>query len=316
MNRWLKLNIVIILFLLIRFSYGQFDYGFDFSKAGSAGLQFLKIGVGARECAMGEAAIAVSQNANSVFWNVAGLAYVEHFQAALSHNNWLVNSKHDAGVIAFPVGRVVLALSLNALTIDEFEETTVKQPEGTGRMISAGDVAVGLSVAHRFTNKLSIGAQAKFVHEIMDDYTISNVLFDIGTLYYTGFHRLRLGFVLQHFGPDMELVYQDYRTPLLFRVAAADDLIDQPNFKWTVAGELVHPTDNKEWVNFGSEWMLFQSFALRAGYRLNQDEGNLTAGAGVYLPENNWMHLNIDYAYMPFGTVFGDVHRFSVNIGF
>src|SRR3990172_4923172 len=102
-----SLFLVIQVSLFIFFAEGnfaQFDYGFDFSKSGSAGLQFLKIGVGARETAMGDAVTSIVNDANSVFWNPAGLAYVEKREVMVSHNQWLVDSKHNAAVAAYPLG--------------------------------------------------------------------------------------------------------------------------------------------------------------------------------------------------------------------
>ena len=107
---------------------GQFDYGFDFSKAGSAGFQFLKIGVGARETAIGNAATAMSNEANTVFWNVGNLGFVDKRQLQLSHKEWLISSSHDAVALALPFGSYVLGLSLISLSIAEFEETTVQDP--------------------------------------------------------------------------------------------------------------------------------------------------------------------------------------------
>jgi len=315
MKRYPQIYVGLIILLILNVVHAQFDYGFDFTKVGSAGLQFLKIGVGARECALGEAGIAISQDANSVFWNTGGLAYVENLEVSFSYNQWLVNSNHDAGVIAYPFKGYVFGLSVISLSIDEFEETTVLEPQGTTRMVNAGDILIGLAVARRFTNKLSIGGQVKFVQEKLDDYTMNNFLFDVGTLYYTGFHQLRLAFTLQHFGPDMKLVDQKFRTPLMFRVAAADDIIDNDKFRLTTAVELVHPTDNDEWVNIGAEFSFRRLVDLRAGYRYNRDEGELTLGAGVRFPDNDWLDLRIDYAYMPFGKLFGDVHRVSMGFG-
>jgi hypothetical protein len=54
---------------------------------------------------------------------------------------------------------------------------------------------------------------------------------------------------------------------------------------------------------------------LRAGYRYNRDEGDVTLGAGIHFPENDWLNLRLDYAYMPFGEIFGDVHRVSIGFG-
>jgi len=302
--------------LTVKENFAQFDYGFDFSKAGSAGLQFLKIGVGARETAMGEAVTSIVNDANSVFWNPAGLAYVEKREVVLSHNQWLADSKHNAAVIAYPIGSFVVALNAITLNINEFEETTALQPDGTGRMVQAGDMLLGLSVAKRFTDKLSIGLQVKYVQEKLDNYKLSNVLFDVGTIYYTGFRELRLGFALQHFGPDMNLVNQDFRTPLLFRVSAADEVFSTENIGLIFAAELVHPTDNVEWINFGMEINLLNYVELRGGYRLDNDLSKVSFGIGLRPPSLSDFDFKIDYSYTPSEIIFNDIQRFTIGLAF
>lgn len=313
----MKLKAIILTVILSSgLIYSQYDYGFDFSKTGSAGLQFLKIGVGARESAMGEAVTASVKDANSVFWNPAGIAYVDNYQAAFSHNNWLVSSRQMAASVALPMGSFSLAFSAESFSIDEFEETTVSNPEGTGRMVNAGDLLFGVAAARRFTDRLSIGAQVKYVREKLDDYSLGNVLFDVGAIYTTGFRNLRLGFALQHFGPDMKLVNQDFRTPLLFRINAADELIDMSHLSWTAAFELVHSTDNVEVVNLGTELKLYELIFLRGGYRINTDEGKMSLGFGVITPEIGGMSLKFDYSFVKSEIVFEDIHRVSVGFSF
>jgi hypothetical protein len=316
MRKRIFVSIIIFTSLFVKESIAQFDYGFDFSKSGSAGLQFLKVGVGARETAMGEAVTSIVNDANSVFWNPAGIAYLEKREVIFSHNQWLVDSKHNAAVIAYPVGSFVFALNAITLDINEFEETTALQPDGTGRMVQAGDLLVGIAVAKRFTDKLSIGLQVKYIQEKLDDYKLTNILFDVGTIYYTGFRQLTLGFSLQHFGPDMNLVNQDFRTPLLFRVSASDEVFSTGNFGLLLAAELVHPTDNVEWVNFGVELDLLSYVKLRGGYRIETDLSKFSFGIGLRPMAIADLDLKIDYSYTPSEVVFDDIQRFTVGLAF
>lgn len=311
----IKLSIILVM-LLTGVLRAQYDYGFDFAKTGSAGLQFLKIGVGARESAMGEAVTAAVKDVNAVFWNPAGLAYVKNYQASFSHNNWLVDSRQISAAVAIPFESFSIALSVVSFSINEFEETTVTNPEGTGRMVNAGDVMIGISAARMFTDHLSIGGQIKYVHEKLDDYSIDNVLLDIGALYYTGFRNLRLGFALQHFGPDMKMVDQEFRTPLLFRINATDEVFDLQDMSLTAALELVHSTDNVEIVNVGTELKLYDYFFLRGGYRFNTDEGKISFGFGVISPQVTGVNLKVDYSFVKSEIVFEDIHRFTVGISF
>ena len=293
----------------------QIDYGYDFERSGSAGFQFLKIALGARESALGEAAAALTNDVNAVFWNVGALPLAEGTQVAFSHNEWIVNSSVDAVAASTPLGPYAVGLSVVRFGIEPFEETTVLEPDGTGRTVEAGSFVVGLAGARRFTDRLSIGLQAKYVRETLDDEAYEGVLFDVGALYYTGFRDLRLAFALQHFGPDVQGLQQDFRTPLLFRVAVADDLVRGPALRVSGAVELVHPTDNNEWVNGGLEAVVVDVLALRAGYRLSVDEGAWSFGGGVAPPAVGGVALRADYAYVPFGETLGATHRFTVTLG-
>jgi len=306
---------IISILIPVRKNLAQLDYGFDFSKSGTAGLQFLKIGIGAKETAMGEAVSSLVNDANSVFWNPSGIAHIENYEVSFSHNSWLANSKHNSAVFAFPLESFVFAFSAATLQIKEFEETTALMPDGTGRMVSAGDYVFGLAAARRFTDRLSIGLQIIYVHEKLDDYSLNNVLFDVGAIYATGFRDLTLGFSLQHFGPDMRLLNQDFRTPLLFRLSASDKLIISEDFILTGAAELVHPTDNNEWVSMGIEMQLLKYVALRAGHRINVDEGKWSFGLGLTPPAFGSVSTRFDYAFVLSENVFDNVHRFSIMIG-
>jgi hypothetical protein len=308
--------VFIVLILLAGTTFAQFDYGFDFSKSGTSGLQFLKIGLGGKEVGFGSAASSTVDDAASVFWNPAGLGWMTKKQLFLSHNTWLVDSKHSALSFAIPFNSVVVAVSAAVLTIKGFEETTVLLPTGTGRRVEAGDKMFGVAVAKKFTDKLTIGGQIKYVQEKLDDVTYNSILFDVGTIYFTGFRDLRLAFTLQHFGADQKIFDQKFKMPLLFRVGAADYIINNESFHILTAVDLVHPTDNNEWVNWGLEVGLLKAFAIRGGYRFNVDEGALSLGFGIRLPILENTYSNFDYAYVSYGEIFGNTHRLSLSFAF
>ena len=158
----MKAKILLVVLLAPCLLMAQYDYGFDFAKTGSGGLQFLKIGVGARESAMGEAVAGDVKDVNAVYWNPAGLAHASHCQASFSNNAWLVNSRQVAAAVAIPFKTFTIALSALSFAIDDFEETTVTSPDGTGRMVSAGDLMVGLAVA-RMMATITYRSEQSFV---------------------------------------------------------------------------------------------------------------------------------------------------------
>lgn len=309
-----------VVFLIVIIAAGgasaQYDYGFQFSKAGTAGLQSLKITVGARDAALAGASTSLTNDVTSMFVNPGGLAFVDRPQLFASRTRWLAGSRLDAAAVGMPLGSFVVAAHVLRFGIEEFEETTVQQPEGTGRAVNAGDVTVGLAAARRFTDRLTIGLQLRYIRETLDDESFGNILFDVGAVYYTGFHNLRLAFALQHFGPDMTVAEVKFRTPLLFRVSAGEDFLLLDDHRLTSAIDLVHPTDNLEQVNLGIEYEFLKVLSLRAGYRLGPERGKVAFGAGVAPPEIGPVGVRLDYAYSRFDNVFGATHRVTVGIQF
>ncbi|MDZ7401462.1 MAG: PorV/PorQ family protein [candidate division KSB1 bacterium] len=313
----MKIKLIILLILTtVSIGQAQWDYGFDFNKAGTAGLQFLKIGVGAKESAMGEAALGVSKGANAIFWNPAGIAYAAQREVTFSYNKWLLDITHSATAITMQVKNIgTIGLSLLYMGVPEFQETTVQAQDGTGRMVSAYDLGIGLAVARRFTDKLAMGGQIRYVKEQLDHDSFSNVLLDIGAIYFTGFRHLNISVCAQHFGPDIKMLRDKFRMPLAFKVGLADDLIHFEDQRLTLAIDLVHPTDNTERMNFGLEYGFFNWLFLRGGYRLNADLGNWSFGAGL---QQSLIGVNgsIDYSFSDYGQIMGGVNRLTVTFGF
>src|SRR5262245_48859985 len=66
-----------------------------FEKVGTVGVQFLKIGVGARAAAMGEAFTPVADDATALYWNPAGIARIEGNQVSLNHASWPADIGHE-----------------------------------------------------------------------------------------------------------------------------------------------------------------------------------------------------------------------------
>jgi long-subunit fatty acid transport protein len=105
----------------------------DFAKLGTSGAQFLKIGVG-RGAAMGEAFVAVADDASATFWNPSGLATVTAREVSFYHNEWIADVRHEYLSAAFPLGGFgTMGVSITALTMGEMEILTVDDPNTTIR---------------------------------------------------------------------------------------------------------------------------------------------------------------------------------------
>lgn len=338
---------VIILVCIVGLCFPLVVSGQEFAKVGTAGAQFLKIGIGARAVAMSEAYVAVANDASAIFWNPAGLVLVEKNDLLLSHTEWVADiGLQAAGFAKTLEGIGTIGLSFCYMGSGDMDVTTVMEPQGTGETFSYSDFMLGASYARWLTDKFAIGGNLKYVRE---DFGVSNPLtgeditaaawgVDVGTLYFTGYKSLRMGMSIQNFGPELsppgkvqdvfdydpdkgeyvteeETDYRDYHMPLTFRVGLAMDLLDTEDHFLTACVEADHPNDNVERINMGAEYWLMNLIAFRAGYMARHDSQTLSFGAGFKFDLSELGDVRIDYAYSDLGILEG-VHRFSMGIGF
>ena len=104
--RILKYTCVLLLFLSPLYA--------DFAKLGTSGAQFLKIGIG-RGAAMGEAFVAVADDASATFWNPSGLGTITHREISFYHNEWIADIRHEYLAVILPLSNFgTMGISLTA----------------------------------------------------------------------------------------------------------------------------------------------------------------------------------------------------------
>jgi len=345
MNRTLRVLVVTLLAVSAGFA--------AFSKVGTTGAAFLKIGVG-RATGMGEAFVAVADDASASYFNPAGLASVSR-SVQLNHVDWIADINHEYLTAALPVANFgTVCFSVTALSMGDMEQTTIDDPttparedEGTGQLFGASDFAFAVSYARIITDKLSFGVTGKVVNQNIWDMTATAAGADLGLYYNTGFRSLRIGAVVQNFGTQLafsgrQLEYSiewpdsgppqlpgAYRTdgaplPTTFRFGIAYDVIDACPSKLTAAVDLTHPSDINETINFGLEYGYNDLFFMRGGYILNTDQDyaedvgyltGLTAGVGLKTKPTETLGIGVDYTFR-FLQYLKPTHRVQLTVGF
>jgi len=315
------------------------------TKAGTTSGQFLKIGLGARATAMGDASVAVVNDANAMYWNPAGLAHISKSEVTFQHIDWLADINYDFIAMGIPLGAVGnFGLFAMSMGFPDDKVRTVFEPEGTGEFFGASNVALGVSYARFLTDRFSVGFNAKFIQERIWSMTASAIALDVGTFFRSKYRDLKIAVCLSNFGTKMQfagranLLFVDpdvtiegnndriraglemdkWDLPLQFRVGFSFDPIHTRYSRLTVAADAVHPADNKEYINSGMEYSFNEMFFLRGGFRgwgMDQAEGGLTFGGGFKyrLPGN--VTLKLDYAYADYNRL-GSIHRYALAVVF
>jgi hypothetical protein len=337
-----------IIFTFLSLSFVVF--GQTVSKVGTTAATFLEIGAGAAANGMGAAFVSRANDASALYWNVAGAANLTDNEVIAIHTNWIADISFNYAGLVLALGDFGnLGLSFTSLSMPDDKVRTVDEPEGTGEYFSAGDIAVALSYARSLSDRFSVGITVKYIEESIWHMSSSAVAVDVGTIFRTDlFGGMVIGASISNFGTSMKLSGIDTRTyssvdesqlgtndqipyvidldswslPLLFRVGVSTDVIKTDYYRWTVALDALHPNDNYESLNLGTEFAFEESLFLRGGYQSlylsdNKDaEGGLTFGVGVSSKALFSSDLiKFDYAYRNFGRLNG-VHFFSVDIKF
>ena len=310
-----------------------------FPKVGTAGLQFLKLGVDARAIGMGEAYTAVADDISSVYWNPAGLSLSRENQLMFSHTNWFANINHEFFAASRNTDFGAVALSVSFLHMDQMDITTEELFGPTGETFSPYNLALGLTYSNQFTDRFSFGMTGKFLRESLgweSQHTVNGVAVDLGTTYNTGWRNLIIGMALTNFGPDLEytidndgdglfdedpfdlidndgdgLIDEDreefpFKLPMNFSLALAVDLYRSGNNALISSIQLDNCVDRKETWNIGAEYKI-ATFAIRSGYQFNYDEAGLSLGLGWRVPVR-FAIIDLDYAY----TSMGDLEETSL----
>lgn len=313
----------------------------ELSKVGSAGAQFLKIGVGSRYQAMAEASVATVNDVYAMYWNPAGLVEIERSAVAFTNVNWVldINLNYVGFAKTFEdVGTFGVAATV--LSMGDQEITNFENQDGTGTYYNANSYAISLSYARQLTTKFAFGGTVKYVGEEIHQESARGFGFDFGTLLYTGFRSLRLGMSISNMGPELKFEGPDlnvnydpqegqgangtigaslktspYDMPLVFRVGMAYDMAMGPKANLLLSAELKHPSDNVEQGAFGAELGYDEHFFLRGGYKLNYEEEAFTLGGGLKATVTESTNLLIDYSWQDFGRL-ESTQRFSVGFSF
>lgn len=299
----------LVLLLLPGVLYGQ-------AKVATAGAQFLEIGVSARAVGMGEAFVAIADDATAIYYNPAGLTQLYEKEVVFTHIDYAADINFEFGGFAYPLWSIggVLGIGVYMLDAGDIDETTYEHPTGTGRIFGAKEYAMSLSYARSLTDHFSVGVTAKLIDQLYEDLRATGWAFDVGTTYDTGFRGFRISMMISNFGPDMTFITEGHPLPINFKFGGSINVLESDLHRATFALEGSHPSDNLEKYSGGIEYTFKDMFSLRMGQKFQVDAGGFSAGAGVLLPVSDW-RIRLDYGYFDFGEL-ESVHRFTMGFSF
>jgi len=275
-------------------------------RLGTTAANFLEIGYGSAGIGMGDAYVGVADDLSSVYWNPAGLAFMDQKEVLFMLQPWMVDVNTSFTAVGFPINGVgTVALSIIQMGFGEMEVTTMNQQEGTGELFGANEFAATVNYSRAIADWFGFGVGAKFISSQIWHVKGSAVAFDLGVLVKTGFfsktgnldNGLKIGMSISNYGtkmrydgmdllnpidilPDEHGNYKDvpgqfklnaWELPLIFRVGVSYKPFVTEHQSLTVAVDALHPNNNSESINIGAEYGLkipsSGKLFLRGGYK-------------------------------------------------
>ncbi len=286
-------------------------------EAGTAGGDFLRVPVGARETALGGAFAAASSDANSVFYNPAGLGAAAA-EISYAYNDYLPGVSQHWLAGAVPRLGGVLGFGVNYLDIDSFASYDAADNR-TGSVSAyglAGYLGYGRAVntGLRQLPGLRFGAAVKYISEKLASSRASGYGLDAGLQFSTSLRGLTLGLAAENLAVSrLDFISAGARPARTLKAGAAYSVgADGDDVSALLALDAAFPSDGPEYLAAGVETRLYRAVALRAGYSAFGDISNgLSFGLGLELPGKR-REIRLDYS---FGSSYdlGNVHRFGVT---
>ena len=310
-----------LLFLLLLFIWFFPSLGWGQAKVGTAGAQFLEIGVSARAVGMGEAFLGVVDDAAALYYNPGGMTQLNKKEILLTHIEYPADINYEFVGLVYPApqfggvwGLAFYMLNAGDMPLRTFLGPGMDSSSSTGLTFSAKEYALGLSYARNLTDRFSVGVTLKGIVEQYEEEKASGWALDMGTLYNTGFKGFKIAMVLSNFGPDLKFIQEAYPLPMNFKFGGSMEVLNRGNHKAIFSLEGSHPNDNLEKFNAGLEYSYRNFFSLRLGQKFQYDSGDFSVGGGVKFPFSKYT-LKVDYGYFHFGFL-ENVHRFSLGLSF
>jgi len=276
------------------------------SRVGTTAANFLELGFGGAGNAMGDAYVSMGRDLNSVYWNPAGLGYLQRNQAILNFQPWILDINTSAISAAFANDRFgTVALTLYQTSYGEEKVTNTEMQTGTGETFDGQDLAFSLSYGRKLAQWFSFGASAKYVTSRIWHERAGAVALDLGAIVNTPFFAwsdkpgdgLNIGMSICNYGtkmaydgidlketvdidPDENGNYayiptrfetEGWELPLVARIGVSIHPLVAGSHRVTLAVDLLHANNNSESMNVGAQYSMaipaVGEFYLRGGYK-------------------------------------------------
>jgi len=303
----------------------------------------LTIPPGARANGMGEAYVAVADDATASWWNVGAMAFMKNRNLAFMYSPLVPDLASDVNYqflgYASPAGKSgvwgahIVYLGYGTSIATDTEGNTLRE-------FTSNEFAVTASYGMTFGENVGAGISLKYIRvalapaDVTQDHVEgsgSSFAVDVGSMWKLPKQHVQMGLSVTNMGPDIAFIDREQSDPLPFtaRLGAAftplhDDVSNlivtadvEQSLVWLLEGnnpDGSSPVRRSEIWHGGFEYRYVNLLAGRVGYVYDKD-GDFNAptyGLGFIYKDK----LSLDYANVPQAQDLERVHRWSITFTF
>jgi len=296
-----------------------------FAQENNSGAAYIRMGIGARILAMGNAGTATSKDITSAYWNPAGLYNMKDIEYSSMYN---MNMGHDRSYKYAAIGKRYsfgsLALNWVNAGVGDVEGTdNFNQPTG---FFGYSEHNIALSYANAY-HKVQYGITPKLYLSSMDGETKSGFGLDLGLKYDVN-QYLVAGLMARDIYGKVDDDKVPYQMSLgitaypFIGITLAGDLImeekEDPTYAvgaeyWTSIGKDPEADSKLSVLNVSEKNTWQEVFgSAQTGIRVGFTDGKFSVGSGLKLK-----NLQLDYAFrINNHEIFNDDHIISLTMRF
>jgi hypothetical protein len=289
--------------LLLVISFGSIS-----ADIATSPLQFLKMGEGPRTSALGGAYVGLSDDADSVLLNPAGLAKIEGKQIRCFYNSYLANIKAESISYTHRFEEGEKGFGLNILFLHTPEIDRMGSDGEKDGDFTCYDLSLSFGYGMRVTPDIAVGSSIRYVRESLDDISVDTACFNLGLLFETPYRNLTVGAVLSNIGKGVKFIEKEEDLPITLRTGISLKTLDDT---LTLTAQIEKSIDSPITFGCGAEHKVLKSILLRAGYSSSQDIGSgLSLGIGLALSK-----FIFDISFTPYSDL-GNTTSLSLCLQF
>ena len=290
---------------------------------GSTAAAGLKVPPGARPGGMGGAFVGLADDMNALFWNPAGLSYIDAPELSIFYSPYVVGTNLQMLGYANPIP--LLGTLAAAITLLDYgnEDRTSERPDGLfgGKVGTAnpqdvfGTVGWGSDFPPMFgLDRLKAGLSLKLTFQNVAGKTLSGFGTSAGLLWESPVGGLKLGTVADNLG--VASAEGTRSLPISWVLGASYGGKVGKDFQSIYTLDARFSVDTSANIGVGAEVLAFNLLNLRVGWRGGGAEGGPTFGLGIAHPlmlSGKELGFRLDYNTSYIGQL-GTAHRFQFSV--